>query len=328
VKGSRRRQLLAGGAVLLAAPAIALAQPRARRIGVLMPSTAASTANLTAALEQGLRELGYSTGENLAVEYRYSGGDSARIAALAQELTRARVEVVVTTTDEVVRSTAQHSGSIPIVMVNASDPIGNGLVKSLGHPGGKITGITNLSPEVTGKRIELLRDCFPGLRRVVYLWNAGLRGAHEVFREVETAARRLGLRMEAVEVRSANDIRDAFARLATGAGDGLLVQAPNPLLYTERALICALANAARLPSMFNRTEYLAAGGLASYGPNVPEMYRRAASYVDRILKGESPATLPVEQPSKFELAVSLRTARSLGLEIPQAVLARADKIVR
>ena len=323
-----RRRFLAGAAVLLGAPALALAQAaRARKVGVLMPSTAASTANLTWALEQGFRDLGYAAGHDIVLAYRYSGGERERVASLAQELKQAGVEVIVTTTDAVVLTVAEHAADIPIVMVNVSDPVGNGLVKSFAQPGGRITGLTNLSPEITGKRVELLRECVPALKRIVYLWNPAIAGAREVFREAEAAARRLGLRMRSHEVDGAAGVRDALARLPEGDANGLVVQAPNPALYTERALICSAANAARLPSMFNRVEYLVSGGLMSYGPDVPEMYRRAAFYVDRILKGAAPASLPVEQPTKFELAVNLRTAHALGLEVPRGLLARADRII-
>ena len=324
-----RRRFIAGAAFLLAAPALVHAQPGTRRrtIGVVMPSTASSTANLTRAFEQGLQDLGYARGRDLAVEYRYSDGNGGRIGALAEELGRLHAEVVVTTTDAVVRTVARHTGDIPIVMVNASDPVGNGLVKSLAQPGGKITGLTNLSPEITGKRIELLKECIPGLREVVYLWNPEISGAREVFEQVQSAGQHFALRLRSIEVRRSDDIRAALGRLPAGEGHALLAQAPNPDLYTHRGLICTSAIAARLPSIFNRVEYLEAGGLMSYGPNVPEMYRRAAYYVDRILKGAPPASLPVEQPSKFELAINLRTARLLGVEVPQTLLSRANRTV-
>jgi len=323
-----RRQFIAGAAFLLGAHAVARGQNAGvRKIGVLMPSTAASTSNLTVALEQGFRELGYVIGRDLNLEYRYSGAGSDAMATLARDLARTGVAVIVTTTDPVVRTVAQHTADIPVVMVNVSDAVGNGLVTSLAQPGGKVTGLTNLSPEITAKRVELLRDCVPALKGFVYLWNPGIGGAREVFNEAEGAARRLGLRLQSAEVASAADIRAAFSRLSASGANGLVVQAPNPMLYTERALICRLANDARLPSMFNRVEYVSAGGLISYGPDIPAMYRRAAFYVDRILKGAQPATLPVEQPTKFELAINVRTAHGLGIEIPQGMAARADRII-
>lgn len=319
-----------GALVFAAALASASAQAqdaRPRRIGLLMPSTPAATANLVAAFEEGLREHGYVKGESIAVEYRYSGGRSERIPELAAELAAANLEVIVTTTDAVARTVKQRAGGIPIVMVNTSDPVGSGLVASLSKPGGTVTGLTNFSPEISGKRIELLKEAVPRLARVAYLWNPDLAGSLKVYRDIETAARALGVAVASAEVRRAEDIESAFARLGDGPETALLVQAPNPLLYTRRKDIARRASAKRMASMFNRHEYVAAGGLMSYGPNVPDMYRRAGEYVDAILKGKRPGDLPVEQPRRFELTISLKTARALSLPIPRPLLLRASKVL-
>jgi len=323
------RRLLVVAATIFAASSAADAQDPAklRRIGVLMPSTQAATTNLVAALEEGLREHGYVKGQNVAMDYRYSDGHADRVPHLAAELVRAKVDVIVTTTDAVVRTVKQHAQSIPIVMVNTSDPVGGGLVKSLAKPGGNVTGLTNFSPEISGKRIELLKEAMPGLSRVAYMWNPDLAGAAQVYRDIQAAGRTLNVAIQSAEVRRAEDIEVAFAALAEGPGTALLVQAPNPLLYTRRKDIAQRASDRRMPSMFNRHEYVSAGGLMSYGPNVPHMYRRAAGYVDSIFKGARAGDLPVEQPSRFELTISLKTARALGLAIPQSVLMHANVVL-
>lgn len=289
-----------------------------------MPSTASRTTGLVAAFRQGLRELGY--GEDLRVLYRYSEGSAEQVRKIAGELARDEVPIIVTTTDAVARAVAREAPRAAIVMVNASDPVGTGLVASLAHPAGKVTGLTNFSPEISGKRIELLKECVPTLARVAYLLNPDLPGAQAVLKEVKDAADRFALEVLPLEARKAADISAALGELPARA-TGLLVQSPNPLLYTERALVCRLARARRVPSIFNRVEYVQAGGLLSYGPNVADMYRRAARYVDRILKGARPGDLPVEQPSKFELAINLETARVLGVAVPRQLLGRAGTVV-
>ena len=324
----RQRRLLLAAAVALALPGDGRAQrpPPVRRIGILMPSTAAATANLVGSFVQGLREHGYVEGANVLLDYRYTDGRMDRVPALTLELVRANVEVIVSTTDPVVRAIQQHAPTLPIVIVNSSDPVGSGLVKTLARPGGNVTGVTNLSPEISAKRMQLLRETVPQLERVAYLWNPDLPGAAEVYGELESAARSLKLEVRSAEARRPQDIDDALAALASGPATALLVQAPNPVLYTARKRIAELAREMRLPSIFNRWEYVADGGLMSYGPNVPQMYRRAAGYVDEILKGAAPAGLPVEQPSKFELTINARTAKALGIAIPRSVLLRADKV--
>ena len=318
-------RLLAAG--LLAVAVGAQAQDAPRRIGLLMPSTPAATANLVAAFEEGLREHGYVNGKNAAIEYRYTEGRNERVPELTAELARADVEVIVTTTDAVVRTVRQHARSIPIVMVNTSDPVGNGLVESLAKPGGSVTGLTNFSPEISAKRIELLKEAVPALARVVYLWNPDLAGAAAVYRDVVRAGRALGIAIGSAEVRRAEDLEPAFASMGEGPQTAVLIQAPNPLLYTRRQAIARRAAEKRLPTMFNRREYVTAGGLMSYGPNVPEMYRRAAHFIQAIFGGASPAELPVEQPSRFELTLSVKSARALGLALPPSLLLRASEVL-
>jgi putative ABC transport system substrate-binding protein len=327
MRSARRRQVLraAALALLLPRPGRSQVSAKARRIGVLMPSTAAATADLIAAFEQGLREHGYAPGSDVAVEYRYSEGRAGRVPVLASELARSAVAVIVSTTDGVVQAIKRHAPRTPIVMVNTSDPVGSGLVETLARPGGNVTGITNLSPEISVKRLELLKEAVAGLARVAYLWNPGLAAAAEAYREIEAGARRLGLELRSVEARRVEDIAPALAAAGSGPQTALLVQAPNPVLYTARTRVAQLALERRLPSMFNRWEYVAAGGMMSYGPSVPQMYRRAASYVDRILKGARPGELAVEQPSHFELAINTGTARALAIGIPRSVLLRADR---
>jgi putative ABC transport system substrate-binding protein len=324
---SLQRLLVAAATIFAASSADAQEPAKLRRIGLLMPSTQAATTNLVAAFEEGLREHGYVKGQNVALHYRYSGGHADRVPHLAAELVQAKVEVIVTTTDPVVRTVKQHAGGMPIVMVNTSDPVGGGLVVSLAKPGGNVTGLTNFSPEISGKRIELLKEAVPGLSRVAYLWNPDLAGAAQVYRDIQAAGRTLNVAIQSAEVRRAEDIDVALAALAETPGTALLVQAPNPLLYTRRKDIAQRASEKRMPSMFNRHEYVSAGGLMSYGPNVPHMYRRAAGYVDSIFKGAQPGDLPVEQPSRFELTISLRTARALGLAVPHSVLMRANVVL-
>ena len=327
-KISRRRFLVAAGGVL-AAPQLAYAQRATRvfRIGVLIPVTPPAAATVIEAFQQGLREHGYVDGQNIVVTYQYSGGRDERVPNLAAELVRAEVDVIVTTTDSVVQTVKQHTQTIPIIMVNTSDPVGAGLVKTLAHPGANITGLTNFSPEISGKRVQLLKEFVPALSRVAYLWNPDLAGATDVYREVVTAARQLGMKVQSVESHRAEDIDGAFSAIAKDGNTGLLVQAPNPVLYTNRKQISDLAKLWRLPSMFNRAEYISDGGLMSYGPNVPDMYRRAAAFVDKILKGAKPGDLPVEQPTRIDLVINLKTAKALNLTIPQSLLLRADRVI-
>jgi putative tryptophan/tyrosine transport system substrate-binding protein len=329
IVGGTRRRLLLAAAALLANAHPGRAQPglTLRRIGVLMPSTPEATANLVAAFEQGLREQGYTQGKNIVIDYRYTGGQSERVAPMADELVRAGATLILTTTDAVVGEVARRAHRTAIVMVNASDPVRAGLVKTLAQPGGNVTGLTNLSPEIGGKRVELLNECTAALSRITYLWDSRIAGAADDLTHIQSAARRLKLELQLAEAHDAQDIERALARLA-GRETGLLVQAPNPLLYTQRALIARLAAVKAAPSMFNRVEYVVAGGLMSYGPNVPHMYRRSAVYVDKILRGGSPAQLPVEQPSQFELALNLNTAQALGIELPPSLLGRAETIIR
>lgn len=320
-----RRRVLLSGVLVMSLARFARGQASSPTVAVLMPSTPSATANLIAAFREGLRAQGYR--DDLPVLYRYTEGKADQVPKIARELAQADVAVIVTTTDAVVRTVAQQVPQAAIVMVNAADPVGSGLVASLARPGGRVTGLTNLSPEIGGKRVQLLKECMPLLSRLAYLWNERLPGAMPAFEEIREAAARFGLELVPLPVQVPADIESVLGDLRDGSRTALLVQAPNPMLYTQRSLICRLARAQRLPSMFNRVEYVRAGGLLSYGPNIPAMYRRAAVYVDRILKGAPPGELPVEQPSKFELAVSLDTARMLGIAVPASLLGQADTVI-
>lgn len=325
----QRRRILAAAGVLLAAPQLAYAQHATKvfRVGVLIPATPAAAATVIKAFEQGLREHGYVPGRNIVVTYRYSDGVDERISDLAAELVHGEPDVILTTTDPLVRIVKQHTQAISIVMVNTSDPVGAGLVRALARPGANITGLTNFSPEISGKRVQLLKEFVPDISRLAYLWNPDLGGATDVYREVVTAGMRLGMEVQSVQVRRAEDIEGAFWVIAKRGGIGLLVQAPNPVLYSNRKQVCGLANSWRLPSVFNRMEYVSDGGLMSYGPNVPDMYRRAAAYMDKIFKGAKPGDLPVEQPTRFDLVINLKTAKALNLAIQQSLLWRADQVI-
>ena len=326
-----RRTFLAGtGTVLLAAPLASDAQPTAKipRIGVLQVGTAAATQNLFEAFKQGMRERGYVEGQHLVFERRLGEGRPQRIIDVAAELVRIKVDVIVTATDQGIAAVKQQTQTIPIVMANSTDPVGTGFVASLARPGGNITGHSAMSPELSGKRLELLREVVPGLSRVAILWNPDIRGAVLDYRETEGAARSLHLQLQSVEVSRVEDLDRAFSAVTAGRAEALIVPAANPLAYANRGQIARFAQRSRLPSMYGTKDYADAGGLIAYGPNAADQWRRAAAYVDKILKGAKPGDLPVEQPTKFELVINLKTAKALGLTIPQSLLQRADQVIQ
>ena len=272
-----------------------------------------------------LRELGYVEGRNVAIEYRWAGTPDL-FPDLAAELVRLKVDVIVAGSFPGARAAKEATSTIPIVTISA-DPVGTGLVASLARPGGNVTGFSYMTPELSGKRLELLKATVPGLTRVAMLWNSA--NSHEVlaFKELELAARALGVTLQPVEVRAAHQFEAAFSALMQGHANALIVF-ENVVNIIQRQLIIDFAAKGRLPAMYERREFVDDGGLIAYGPSVPEMYRRAAVYVDRIFKGAKPADLPIEQPTKFELVINLKTAKELGLTIPPAVLARADEIIQ
>ena len=316
--------------VLLALGVTAEAQQpkKIAKIGYLLPSTPAAAAHLLEAFRQGLRELGYVEGKTLVLELRYGEARTERLPELARELVGLKVDVIVTATDVAIAAVKRETQTIPIVMGNSSDPVGTGFVASLARPGGNITGLSSISPELSGKRLELLKEVVPGLSRVAFLWNPDIRGALLDYNQTESAARSLGLQLQSVEVPRAEDFDRAFAAVTKARAQALIVPGVNPLAFANRSQIASFAQTNRLPSMFAQKEYVDAGGLMSYGPSTPDMHRRAATYVDKILKGTKPADLPVEQPIKFEFIINLKAAKQIGLTIPPNVLARADKVIK
>jgi putative ABC transport system substrate-binding protein len=275
-----------------------------------------------------LRELGYVEGKTLVLELRYGEARTERLPELARELVGLKVDVIVTATDVAIAAVKRETQTIPIVMGNSSDPVGTGFVASLARPGGNITGLSSISPELSGKRLELLKEVVPGLSRVAFLWNPDIRGALLDYNQTESAARSLGLQLQSVEVPRAEDFDRAFAAVTKARAQALIVPGVNPLAFANRSQIASFAQTNRLPSMFAQKEYVDAGGLMSYGPSTPDMHRRAATYVDKILKGTKPADLPVEQPKKFEFIINLKAAKQIGLTIPPNVLVRADKVIK
>jgi putative ABC transport system substrate-binding protein len=313
---------------LLAAPLTAGAQqaPKAPRIGVLHPGARAAASQLVAAFKQGLREHGYVEGQNIVVERRFAEARAERLSDIAAELVRLKVDVIVTASDVGIAAVKQQTETIPIVMANSTDPVGTGFVASLARPGGNVTGLSNISPELSAKRLELLKEAVPGLSRVAIMWSPDVRGAVLDYKETENAARSLRLQLQSAEVSRADDFSRAFSALTIRRAEALIV-AGSPLTYINRGQIASLAQKNRLPSMSTQREFADAGGLITYGPNLAEQWRRAATYVDKILKGAKPGDLPVEQPTKFELVINLKTAKALGLTIPPSLLRRADQVI-
>jgi len=317
------------GLGFLTAPLGIEAQQPARvfRLGLLgtVPMTEAGAAHIWDGLFEGLRQLGYVEGQNLIIEGRFSEGRSERLPTLAAELVRLNVDVIVaaaTTADEAKRATS----TIPIVMTNHGDPVGSRVVASLARPGGNVTGLSALSPALVGKQLQLLKEAVPRVSRVAVLSNP-THPAHQLsLREAEVAARSLKLQLQILEARAPTEIAGAFAPVTKESAGALLVLA-DPMMFGERARIVELAVKRRLPLMGNQREYAEAGGLLAYGIDQRDSFRWAAVYVDKILKGAKPADLPVEQPTKFELVINLRTAKALGLTIPQSLLLRADQVI-
>jgi len=312
---------------IVAAPLAGGAQPRAKpfRIGLL--TTASAIPHLVDAFREGLRELGYVEGENIALERRSAEGRFDRLPDLAAEFLRLDVDVLVTGGTPATQAAHRATTTIPVVMVGVADPVRSGFVASLARPGGNITGLTSITPELARKRLQLLSEVVPGVSRVVILSNPATPYAAQVVRETEIAARMLGVQLQSVEAQTPDEVERAF-RAARRARVGALITVEDPFTLSHRARIVVLAAESRLPAIYGFREFVDAGGLISYAANLPDMYRRAAVYVDKILKGAKPADLPVEQPTKFELVINLKTAKALGLTIPQSVLVRADEVIQ
>jgi ABC-type uncharacterized transport system substrate-binding protein len=324
---------LTGG--LLAAPLAAQAQQAAKiaRIGYLATNLAAALAANPHALEpflQGLRDLGYVEGRNVVIEYRDAEGKYERLPALAAELVALKVDVIVVGAAPAALAAKQATRTLPIVFVNAGDPVGSGLVASLARPGGNVTGLSALYPELVGKCLELLTQAIPGVSRVAALWQPGAgaeRTEKDMLKAADVAGRALGVRLQVVEARGPADFDRAFSEM-TRARAGALTVLPSSMFFYERRRLVDLAAKNRLPAVYQSREFVDAGGLMAYGPNVADLFRRAATYVDKILKGAKAGDLPVEQPTKFELVINLKAAKALGLTIPQSVLGRADEVIR
>jgi putative tryptophan/tyrosine transport system substrate-binding protein len=316
--------------VLLAVGVIAEAQQpkKIARIGYLFASTPAATALNIEAFRQGMRELGHVEGKTFVLELRYGEARAERFPQIARELVGLKLDMIVAATDVVIAAVKRETQTIPIVMASSNDPVATGLVTSLARPGGNVTGLSLISPELSGKRLEVLREAVPGLSRVAFLWNPDVRGAVLDYRETEAAAGSLRLQLQSVEVVRAEDLDRALSLVTKERAQALIVPPSNPVAYGNRDRIASFAQNNKLPSVYAQREYVDAGGLMSYGTSIPDMHRRAATYVDKILKGRKPADLPVEQPRKFELVINLKTAKQIGLTIPPNVLARADKVIK
>jgi putative tryptophan/tyrosine transport system substrate-binding protein len=327
----RRRFLLTSLAGAVAAPLAAEAQQAAKvaRIGYLSTNLAANP-HIQEAFRQGLRDLGYVEGRNVVIEYRDAEGKPERLPALAAELVALKVDVIVAAAgNHIALAAKQATRTLPIVFAAASDPVAFGLVTSLARPGGNVTGTSVLSPELVGKRLELLTQAVPGVSRVAVLWLPGALGERtdkDMLKEADVAARALGVQLQFVEARGPADLDRAFSDM-TRARAGALTVLPSNMFLREHRRLVDLAAKHRLPAVYTVKEYVHAGGLMAYGPNLADVVRRAATYVDRILKGAKPGDLPVEQPTKFDLVINLKTARALGLTIPPSVLARADEVI-
>jgi len=298
------------------------------RIGILHGAAASSVADRGEAFRQGLHELGYVEGKNIFIEYRYAEGKSDRLPVLAAELVRLKVDIFVTTGPIVTRAAKEATSTIPIVMTNEGDPVGTGFVASLARPGGNITGLSTFASELSGKRLELLRETVPKLSRVTVFGTSTLPDNAQRIREVDLAAKAFGVKLQYLDVLGPKDIETAFGAAAKGRADAMLWQVAGGVANAHRTQILELAVKSRLPAIYHNSAYVDAGGLMTYSPNATDLDRRAATYVDKILKGAKPADLPVEQPTKFELVINLKTAKQIGLTIPPNVLARADRVIR
>jgi putative tryptophan/tyrosine transport system substrate-binding protein len=321
--------VVALSALLFALCSSAEAQQQAKvvRIGYLTVISLSSNVARVEAFRQGLRELGYVEGKNIVIEWRSAEGKLDRVSGIAAELVRLKVDIIVTAGPQATRTAKEATVTIPIVMAFDTGPIGNGFVVSLARPGGNITGLSALSPELGGKQLELLKEIIPKLSRVAVFGNSKEPANPQSLREAELAAGAFRMKLQHVDVLSPKDIETAFQAARKGRADALLVLGAF-ILNPHRAQIADLVVESRLPAIYNAVEWVEAGGLMSYGTSISDLFRRAATYVDKILKGAKPAELPVEQPTKFELIINLKAAKQIGLTIPPSVLARADKVTK
>jgi putative ABC transport system substrate-binding protein len=311
----------------LCAPVLAQKAVKIPTVGVLLPYSSGSDARIEA-FREGLRDLGYTEGQTIKLEYRWAEGRFEKLPELATDLVRSKVDVIVAAVTQASLAAKQASNTTPVVMIAVSDPVGAGLVKSFAQPGTNVTGTSSMTAEIVGKQLELIKEVFPGISRVAALWNP----ANPVFQaaqvqETDLAARALGIRLKFIEARDEKEIDRGFGSMAKESLRAVVVLG-DPVFISHRKRIAELAAKHRLPAISGTWDHVEAGGLAAYGPNFADMYRRTAFYVDRILKGARPADLPVEQPTKFELVINLIAAKQIGLTIPPHVLARADRVIR
>jgi len=314
---------------MFAAPLAAGAQPNGKvyRIGFIQTAPRKEIGHLFKALDDGLRELGYVEGRNVVFERRFADGKQERLAALAVELVQLKVDIIVSGSNPVIAAIRQATATIPVVMGVSRDPVGSGFIASLARPGGNITGLANdPAPEIMGKNLELLKEAVPRVSRVAFLWNPVPPGAAIYKNAVESAARNLDMTFQSVEVKGENEFEGAFAAMVRERVNGVVVTS-DPIFFGSRSQLVRLAGRHRLPTVYVQREFVEAGGLMSYGGNLAYQFRRAAVYVDKILKGAKPADLPVEQPTQFDLVVNMRTAKDLGIKIPNSVLALATKVI-
>ena len=298
------------------------------RIGYLGGVSPSANAARIEAFRQGLRELGYVEGKNIVIEWRHAEAKLDRLPALAAELVRLKIDIIITGGTTATRAAKEATVTIPIVMTLDSDPVGNGFVASLARPGGNITGLSTLAPEISGKQLELLKEIVPRLSRVAVFGTSTNPANAQLLREVELAARAFGVKLQYLDLRDPKDIETAFRAASKGRADAVLMLVPGTIVGARRTEIAELAVKSRLPAIYSGRAFVEAGGLMSYGVNNTDLDRRAATYVDKILKGTKPADLPVEQPTKFEFIINLKAAKQIGLTIPPEVLARADRVIR
>jgi putative ABC transport system substrate-binding protein len=316
-------------AIAVAGPPIdAQSATRIPKIGFLAATTQVGVAPNFAAFRQGLQELGYVEGRTVLLEVRYGGGAAERLPQLARELVALNPDVIVAPNDVAIAAVRRETQTIPIVMAFSSDPAGAGFVASLARPGGNVTGLSTLSPQTSVKRLELLKEVVPGLSRVALLWNPDSRGNLLEYKETEAVARSLHVELQSVELSRIEDLDRAFLAITKGSAQALIVPAGNPIVVASADQVTSFVQRSRLPSIYGGGQFVGAGGLMSYGPSTTDLFRRAAIFVDKILKGAKPADLPVEQPTKFELVINLKTAKALGLTIPSLLLRRADEVIQ
>ena len=330
VTGVDRRAFIAHGLAAILGAGIGHAQPAKPipRIGYLLSVPLAETPSLErAAFIDGLKQLGYVDRQTIVIEYRSAGGNFELLEDVAAELVKLNVDLIAATGFQATLAAKNTTKTVPIVMIAVGDPVGAGLVENLAKPGGNVTGLTLSFPELGGKRVELLKEAVPKLSRVAVVWNSQNAATIAEWKVMQSASRTLGVRLESFSVRQSSDLLSAFTAIPKNRPGGL-VTILDSLIGPYRQLIARFAQEQRIPSILSLRDYAEFGGLMSYGPRLPEVYRRAATYVDKLLKGAKPGELPVEQPTKFELVINLKTAKALGLTIPQTLLLRADQVIQ